>query len=285
MTRIASHMFAGIGIASRLPAEALFPVAVQCEKRSEAPATLPVWTFSRFRPPYFELSSKGFFPMRTPMQARSTAIRYTLFACAALLGACKGEMTAPSAAAPAKSVEAVSKFVPTAAQKALIGVVDGTYSVTVDPRVNQSLSLGPNHLDIPANSICNLLTSGYGTSTWNNACTPQTLPVTITVVIKNSQTDKPQIDFYPAMRFNPSKNVELFMYVPRVNASDANNWVMKYCNDLGMCIDESTVDKDLVTRVDRDASVLFRRIKHFSGYLGTGRDGCLDPDPLMCPVP
>jgi hypothetical protein len=210
--------------------------------------------------------------MRTPMQARSTAIRYTLFACAALLGACKGEVTAPSAAAPVKSVEAVSSFVPTAAQKALIGVVDGTYSVTIDPRYNQSLALGPNRLDIPAYSICNLLLSGYGSSTWNNSCTPHTLPVTITVVIKNSQSDKPQIDFFPAMRFNPTKNVQLFMYVPKVSTSDAANWVMKYCNDLGTCVDESTKDLDLVTKVDKQNSVLFRRIKHFSGYLGTGRD-------------
>lgn len=216
--------------------------------------------------------------MRTPMQARSTAIRSTLFVCAALLGACKGEVTAPSAATPAKSVEAKSSFVPTAAQKALIGVVDGTYSVTIDPRYDQSMVLGPNHLDIPANSICNLLTSGYGPTTWNNSCTPHTLPVVLTVVIKNSQSDHPQLDFFPAMRFNPTKNVQLFMYVPGVSAADATNWVMKYCTDAGSCTDESTADASLVTYVDKTASVLFRRIKHFSGYLGTGRDeDCTDP--------
>ena len=222
--------------------------------------------------------------MRTPMLARSTALRSTLFACAALLGACKGEVTAPSAATPAKSIEAKSSFVPTAAQKALIGVVDGTYAVTIDPRYNQSLSLGPNKLVIPAYSICNLLTSGYGPATWNTSCTPHTLPVTITVVIKNSQSDHPQVDFFPAMRFNPTKNVQLFMYVPSVSSTDAANWVMKYCNDAGACSDESTTDRYLVTYVDKTASVLFRRIKHFSGYLGTGRDECQEPDPTMCPT-
>lgn len=219
------------------------------------------------------------------MQARSTAVRSTLLACAALLGACSGEMTSPSAATPAKSVEAVSAFVPTAAQKALVGVVDGTYSVTIDPRYNQSLYLGPNKLVIPAYSICNIGTSGYGPSTWNNACTPRTQSVTITVKITNSQTDHPRVDFFPAMRFSPTKNVQLFMYVPQVNQSDARKWVMQYCDNSGKCIDESKTDRDLTTYVDRNANMLFRRIKHFSGYLGTGRDECTDPDPTACPAP
>jgi hypothetical protein len=219
--------------------------------------------------------------MRTPMQARSTALRSALFVCAALLGACKGEVTAPSAATPAKSVEARSPFAPTAAQKALIGVVDGTYAVTINPTLNQTVNLGPNRLDIPANSVCNRLTSGYGPSMWNAPCSPETLPLTITVVVRNSQSDHPQIDFFPAMRFNPANNVQLYMYVPNVSSTDAANWVMKYCTDTGTCSDESGADKDLVTYVDKTASVLFRRIKHFSGYLGTGRDECTETNP--CP--
>ncbi len=216
--------------------------------------------------------------MRMPKQARSTVVRNTLFACAALLGACSGEVTSPTAATPAKSVEAVSAFVPTAAQKALIGVIDGTYSVAIDPRYNQSLVLGPNRLNIPANSICRLGASGYGPTTWNNACTPHALPIVLTVIIKNSQTDHPQVDFHPAMRFSPTKNVQLFMYVPQVSQSDATNWIMKYCDNSGTCIDESKTDASLTSYVDRNASVLFRRIKHFSGYLGSGgREEC-DPN-------
>ena len=59
--------------------------------------------------------------------------------------------TAPSSAARVTTTERASTFAPTAAQKALIGVTDGTYRVTFDPQKNQVFSLGPNRLEIPAN--------------------------------------------------------------------------------------------------------------------------------------
>jgi hypothetical protein len=204
--------------------------------------------------------------MRMPMQARPIASRLTLVA-ALLVGACSGEVTSPAASTPMKAVEATSMHVPTTSQKALIGVVDGTYAVTFDPRRDQSFSLGPNRLDIPAYSVCNLGTSGYGADYWNRSCSPHTLPITLTVVIKNSQSTHPEVQFYPAMRFSPTKSVRLFMYAPRVSRDDAKNWLMLYCADNGGCIDESATDSALTTYIDYTNNVLFRRVKHFSGYV------------------
>jgi hypothetical protein len=201
-----------------------------------------------------------------PMQARPIASRLTLVA-ALFVGACSGEVTSPAASAPTKAVEATSIHIPTVSQKALIGVVDGTYSVTFDPKRDQSFSLGPNRLDIPANAVCNLLTSGYGEDYWNRSCSPEKQPVTLTVVIKNSQGTHPEIQFFPAMRFNPKTDVQLFIYAPKVSKDDAKNWLMNYCPDQGGCIDESIKDKDLTTYIDREHNVLFRRVKHFSGYV------------------
>ena len=48
---------------------------------------------------------------------------------------------------------------------------------------------------------------------------------------------------------------------------DARNWKMLYCNNLNICEDESLTDPELQAYVDRSANVVFRRIKHFSGYL------------------
>jgi hypothetical protein len=207
--------------------------------------------------------------MRTPMMARSTAPLLTFVAAAAmLLGACRGEVTSPATSSVTATPERVSSFVPTAANKALFGVVDGVYAVTFDPTRDQSFALGPNHLDIPANSVCNLFTSGYGATYWNKSCSPHTLPVTMTVVIKGAATDHPQIDFFPAMRFNPNKEVELFMYVPHATQESASNWVMKYCaTGSTSCVDESKSDASLQSYVDKRANVVFRRIKHFSGYV------------------
>ena len=70
------------------------------------------------------------------------------------------------------------------------------------------------------------------------------------------------------------------MYVPSVKADDAKNWLMLYCTTgIGaLCQNEQLTDASLTTYVDYTKSVLFRRIKHFSGYLGTGREESCDPN-------
>ena len=180
-----------------------------------------------------------------------------------LIGACAGEVTAPSAAA---SHEATSMFVPSAATKALIGVADGVYKVTFDPTKNQSIPLGPNRIVIPADAVCDLGSSGYGADMWNKRCRPETDAVTLVITIKNASSVHPSMDFAPAMRFNPDRDVQLFMYAPHVGKNDAKNWVMLYCPDLGRCYDESVKDGSLATSIDRANNMLFRRVKHFSGY-------------------
>jgi hypothetical protein len=208
--------------------------------------------------------------MRMPTMARATVRPTTLLVASALvLGACSGETTSPTAAAPQPdaAIERTSSFVPSAASKSLIGVKDGSYVITFDPRRDQSIALGPNHLDMPANSVCRLVGSGYGADFWNRACSPEVLPVTITIVIRNASSSKPSIQFFPAMRFNPENDVELFLYAPNANKDAAKNFLMYYCPDRGKCIDESLADKDLQSYVDKHNDVVFRRIKHFSGYV------------------
>lgn len=200
--------------------------------------------------------------MRLPKKARSIASRTVLFAAVALVGACSGEVTSPAAS----FVEGKSMSVPGAASYNLAGVPDGTYMITFDPSLDQTFLLGRHKLIMPANSVCNMATSGYGPTMWNASCAPHTLPINLTVVIKGTGTDNPHLDFYPAMRFNPTKTVDLFVYVPKVNPSDLRKWVLNYCPDLGACYDEARTDASLVTGMDRTANMLFRRVKHFSGY-------------------
>lgn len=205
--------------------------------------------------------------MRMPMPARHLVPRVTLLATALFVGACAGEVTSPAASTPPRAIEASSMFVPSASTRALIGVADGTYTLTFDPTEAQSFSLGPNHLDIPADAVCDLLTSSYGADSWNRPCSTQKLPITLTVIIKNAQSTHPGMQFFPAMRFNPKKTVQLFIYAPKISKHDEKNWLMLYCPDKGKCIDESLADKDLTTYIDHANDVLFRRVKHFSGYV------------------
>jgi hypothetical protein len=203
--------------------------------------------------------------MRLPMMARSRAKTLTMLAAASLmLAACAGEATAP-VAPTLRTQERTSPFVPSGAQRALVGVSDGTYTFTVNPGQTQMLQLGASGLYIPANSICDVNTSSYGIGTWNDACTPQTAPMTITAVVRNAATDHPSVEFQPALRFNPQSNVNLYMYVTDEATLD-NTKVMFYCNETG-CVDESQADADLHSNVDVENKVVFRRIKHFSGYV------------------
>jgi hypothetical protein len=201
-----------------------------------------------------------------PTKARFTLGRYAVLATSILLGACAGDSTAP-APSLTPSQSATSPFVPSASAKSLVGVSDGTYTFTVDPRRDQALVLGANMLALPANAICDLGASSYGAGHWDESCTPATQSLVVTAVVRNAKSDHPSIDFYPAMRFSPDKNVSLYMYVPVAERFLKNDMVVKYCNDAGVCVDESVADPSLRTATDRTNSVVFRRIKHFSGYI------------------
>jgi hypothetical protein len=217
--------------------------------------------------------------MRLPMKARSKSYALTLVAAGVLLAGCSGESTAPSAAKPTVSRSRVSPFAPTAAAKALIGVADGTYEFTVDPSTDAAVNLGPNYLSIPAGSICDIAGSSYGVGHWNESCDPETASVHITAIVRNAQSDHPSIDFYPALRFSPDKNVNLYIYVPTGMENFQKNWVMRYCaDDSESCVDESLTDTDLGSFADTENKVVFRRIKHFSGYVV---DGLVDEGQIL----
>ena len=203
--------------------------------------------------------------MRLPTMARSKAKTLIPLAAASLmLAACAGEATAP-VAPTLRTQERTSPFVPTDAQRALVGVVDGVYTFNIDPTQTQMLKLGASGLYIPANSICELGSSSYGLGTWNDGCASQTRAITITAVVRNAATDHPSVEFQPALRFSPTKQAWLYMAVTDQATLD-NTKVLWYCNET-TCMDESQTDSDLVSYVDREHYMVFRRIKHFSGYV------------------
>jgi len=102
--------------------------------------------------------------MRLPTMARPSLTLFTMMAVGGmLLTACAGDATAPRANPKVASQARTSPFVPTDAQKALIGIGDGTYSLKFDPNTDQQFTLGANHLALPAHSVCKLDGSGYTT--------------------------------------------------------------------------------------------------------------------------
>ena len=195
--------------------------------------------------------------MRTPMLARPTVARLTLFVTTAmLLAACAGETTSPTA----------TRLVPTDANKALVQADDKTYTFFVDPNSSQTLSFGKSHLDLPANSICDIAKSEYGPTYWNSPCHVARRMVLITATVKDAHTNKPRVDFEPALRFNPYTNVQLSLFVSDTETLN-NVLVLKYCSSSSHCVDESLTDASLGTTVNKSLQEVSRRIKHFSGYV------------------
>jgi hypothetical protein len=144
-----------------------------------------------------------------------------------------------------------------------------SYQVTIDPTRRNDLHFGQHTVSLPANSVCSLEGSGYGLPTFNQPCTAETRPVEIRATVSMDALGHPRIDLQPKMRFDPAKTVVLTTYVGRAALLSAANWRIFYCPgpDPQSCVDESLYDSSLTTHVDVERGLVYRRIKHFSGYL------------------
>lgn len=140
--------------------------------------------------------------------------------------------------------------------------------------------VGPHVIMIPAGAICDPLTSGYGATQWDKPCNPMAGSIKITATVMVGANNEPYVDFQPALRFSPSKEVMLFLRNGR--STHASQLSINYCNNLGVCVDESLSDASLKPfRVGR-TSMIGRRVKHFSGYtiqLGDRCNGMVTEEP------
>jgi hypothetical protein len=141
-----------------------------------------------------------------------------------------------------------------------------SYTFTIDPTRRNQLQFGAHSLDLPANAVC-VESSGYGPDWWNAPCATSTRPLTISVQVRGASKGLPRVDLLPAVRFHPHTVVTLELFVKRLS-KDKSTFSVLYCGtSKATCIDESLTDPTLTAHYDRPAHTLFRRIKHFSGYL------------------
>jgi hypothetical protein len=161
-------------------------------------------------------------------------------------------------------------------------LADGTYTFTVDPRIDQVVTIGQSRVVLPASSVCALGVSGYGPTLWDKGCNPEKRPFTLRVTVAGSGTENAALDFQPSLRFNPTKTVTMDIFVPQLSGGTTYDWTIFYCPTpsgqpgarLGTnlmradptCVDESLTDPSLAVRADYQNNVLSRRLKHFSAY-------------------
>ena len=194
-------------------------------------------------------------------------LRHILVALAATAGlaACSGDATtSPADATPTPSFKVVVNHM-------------APDSTSADFTVTQSggtFQIGPHAIYFPPNSICDPATSGYGVSLWDTPCSTLNRPVRIHAEVRNVG-GLAFVDFSPELRFAPTRNanrwVWIWMRAPIDRSADSDSLKQTF-NILwspapGLPgIDESLTDPTLKTRVLSSEGLVYRRIKHFSGY-------------------
>ena len=189
-----------------------------------------------------------------------------LFTAVLVLGtaACVDSPSAPS-----------SVNVPAGAPNAMVAInhmaPDSTSATfTVNPNGGM-FSMGPHHVYFPARAICDPAKSTYGTTEWDKPCEP--LSGSISVKAEVRVTDGvPWVFFTPNLRFVPSSYssrwVWLYLETRRpITAADVDRFTILWFSESGAePVDESLSDPTLVTHIWPEVGLVYRRIKHFSGY-------------------
>jgi hypothetical protein len=194
-------------------------------------------------------------------QIRTSAKAVVAFGMLGLLGACADSNTA----APAR------KLSPRApANYTMVGT---SVVFTVDNSAGAVQVVGSHVISIPAGAICDQATSSYGKTEWDKPCSPLAGSMEITATEFQGPDGEPYIDFQPAMRFSPDKEVMVFFRTPRTDGSMTLN--VRYCDADLVCSDEALADASLRPFRVGTTSILGRRVKHFTGYSVVFESECL----------
>jgi len=168
-----------------------------------------------------------------------------------LLGACADSVSSPTAEISAKAPAGFNTLV-------------GTTTFTWTPGQGVTKRFGDHLVVIPAGAICDPSSSGYGSRQWDKPCTASTHNIVITAFSFTDAGGHPYVDFQPALRFVPTKEVFLYM---RDGVRDGSTTVdIGYCSTPVTCTNESSNDPSLVTHRIGRSRIVYRRLKHFSGY-------------------
>ena len=204
--------------------------------------------------------------------------------------ACSDSSTSPQVSAT-RSLSAAPAFDYSGGGRFLFGDRRVSFTVTPDGgsfAINQLATV-----NFPAGSICDPALSTYGEGEWDNACVALNRAITITATTRLTTTGV-AVDFQPDLRFAPDKQVtlytDLFASTLRSNSSyfaqnpaSLRSLAFFYSPSLDAApVADYMSDPSLVTQIDLETGRVWRRVKHFSGYVGGTGQACNpsagDPD-------
>lgn len=214
----------------------------------------------------------------SPTMRRRNLAALLLAASTVALGACSDSPVAPRETAPALGASARALPTPAALAASLTFGAGATITATstvagvthqtviIDPSANVAFSADDHMVTIPAGAICDPLTSSYGPGTWDAACSAATQPITFEVTSWTDASGQSRVEFLPDVRFSPTKLVGL--YLKSVTGATSTSASINWCR-VGMtgCENEALSDASLATQRDPASGYVYRRVKHFSGYM------------------
>ena len=221
------------------------------------------------------------------MNRHLSTLAFTAVALAA--NACSDTSTSP-ASAPERGISP-----PTAASNGLFGNSPTSVSdFTLTDNGGTFFVLGKYTLTVPKDAVCGPRWTPYGNTEFDAPC--QTLHgQAVAIHAALSPTGVLGVEFTPDLRFSPSAVVTLSTNAFATTIK-SGAWYYAYHHDLlnGMVIFSHPVagatsvfdfagDRSLITHVNLTTGVVWRRIKHFSGYFMSSGQACSpSPDVPEC---
>lgn len=158
-----------------------------------------------------------------------------------------------------------------AARNAVVGD-NATYVDIVIPAEGGLVQAGPYVVDFPARAVC-VESAGYGPDLWNAPCetTSADVPLRAAYWMENG---KVMVEFLADLRFDPSKVVVIYAATETDTGTVKRDILYWKRVDSGIVsINEATLDSSVETYKDPATGMLYRRVKHFSGYtVSSGRE-------------
>lgn len=132
-------------------------------------------------------------------------------------------------------------------------------------------------LTFPEGAVCDPgardTQDGYANQQWDAPCTPASGDVAVRATLKYAGGTL-YADFQPALRFVPHKKVTLATNVIAAqvqwqnDVGDREGWTIDYTSAIGAAgVSDALQDPTIRTVIVGSTGRIYRRIKHFSGYL------------------
>lgn len=150
------------------------------------------------------------------------------------------------------------------------------------PAAGGIVKVGPFSLYFSERSVCDPMTAGYGPSTWNNACETLNSDYRLTAAYWE-EDGQVFVEFLDDIRFSPDRWV-MISAKPPVGATEILYFRRGAAGSV-VTTDEAQVDASMQSYYSEWTNEVYRRIKHFSGYVVASGRCEEDPSAPECQNP